>query len=37
MANEKDPLEAFTAMAAQTVDYFDWLQSTMPKVSLELH
>jgi hypothetical protein len=29
MANEKDPLEAFTAMAAQTADYFGWLQTTM--------
>jgi hypothetical protein len=29
MANEKDPLEAFTAMAALTADYFGWLQTTM--------
>jgi hypothetical protein len=28
MAAEKEPLEAFTAMAAQTADYFGWLQKT---------
>jgi hypothetical protein len=33
MAAGKEPLEAFTAMAAQTADYFGWLQkitSTFP-------
>jgi hypothetical protein len=28
MAAEREPLEAFTAMAAQTADYFGWLQKT---------
>jgi len=28
MAAEKEPLEAFTAIAAQTADYFGWLQKT---------
>jgi hypothetical protein len=28
MAAEKEPLEAFTAMATQTADYFGWLQKT---------
>jgi len=28
MAAEKEPLEAFTAMAAQTADYCGWLQKT---------